>query len=124
MWTETAEEKTRRLADAVLGRGGDNSSAPTAAASTVSQAASADEERIRSYTEQTRGKSLYEEHQMRKKDKTAQGQDEEEEDDPTKRAVRWEKDMKGSSTISHAQRRELLQRSANFGDRFQKGKYL
>ena len=143
IWTETPEEKRKRLADAVLGRGGDGDGAGAARARRKDDGrrlaaggtggGGASEEHIRSYTEQTRGKSLYEEHQLRKKaakegggggGKEGAKDEEEEDDDPSKRAFNWEKDMKAGATISHSKRRELLTRSANFGDRFQKGNYL
>ena len=48
----------------------------------------------------------------------------EEDDDPSKRAFDWEKDMKVGGQISGSQKKELLNRAANFGGRFQSGKYL
>lgn len=136
IWTETPEEKARRLRDAVLGRGGaEEPVAPRAAAAAVVAAPrgeKADEDKIRSFTEQTRGRSLYEEHQLRKNKGKAEegakekkkGDGEDEDDDPSKRAFSWEKDMKSSGTISHTQRRQLLAKSADFGGRFDKGRYL
>ncbi|KAJ9161468.1 hypothetical protein NKR19_g2245 [Coniochaeta hoffmannii] len=148
IWTETPEEKARRLRDAVLGRGsagGVDEAAATTAQKVMAVGAkgrvdsgrrtTADEDKIRSFTEQTRGRSLYDEHQMRK-NKAKEGgggrggeggkeeEEEEEEDDPSKRAFSWEKDMKSGGTISHTQRRQLLAKSADFGGRFDKGRYL
>lgn len=135
IWTETPEEKRQRLADAVLGRGGEGAEGSKKkpdgrGKDDAKRRGGGDEEKIRSYTEQTRGKSLYEEHQMRRKavkeggTVAAGGAGMEEEDDPSKRAFNWEKDMKAGSTINHAQRRQLLTKSANFGGRFEKGSYL
>ncbi|OTA64063.1 hypothetical protein K449DRAFT_381005 [Hypoxylon sp. EC38] len=76
----------------------------------------------RRFTEATRGKSLYEEHQQSRKGRTLAP--DEEEDDPSKRAFDREKDMKLGGRIGTAQRRELLNRAADFGGRFSKGKYL
>lgn len=45
-------------------------------------------------------------------------------DDPSKRAFDWEKDMKVGGQISNSQRQQLLNRAANFGGRFQKGSFL
>ncbi|AEO53640.1 hypothetical protein MYCTH_2295255 [Thermothelomyces thermophilus ATCC 42464] len=151
IWTETPEEKARRLANAVLGRE-DPNAAPSAAASRGPEVGSggsgsrrADAARVKSYVEQTRGKSLVEQHQeARAAGKAAassaarlkgdgakwgvkaggSGDDDEEEDDPSKRAFDWEKDMKVLGRITNAQRRELLNRAANFGNRFQSGKFL
>src|SRR5690606_9161676 len=98
-----------------------------------------DAARVKAYVEQTRGRSLVEEHQAARAAGRATGgaklgldrdsarwgrkggevADQEEEDDPSKRAFDWEKDMKVGGRITHAQRRELLNRAANFGDRFQ-----
>ena len=138
IWTETPEEKARRLANAVLGREDPNNAPhPTAAAAAGRSekqgkiARSEEEEvRIRSYVDQTRGKSLVEEHQARKaeaktkaKGKGGQSYDDGD-DDPSKRAFDWEKDMKVGGSISGAQKRQLLSKAANFGGRFEKGNYL
>lgn len=144
IWTETPEQKAKRLADAVLGRGSGGSD-PTAQASVRSSSSSrnsrGDEkgdshhqhDKIRTFTEQTRGKSLYEEHQAAKKAGKAMnsgggkkgGQDaEEEDDDPSKRAFDREKDMGLGKKITASQRKELLNRASDFGGRFQKGNYL
>lgn len=151
IWTETPEEKARRLANAVLGRE-DPANAGGAAARPAqatgsgrdrdSKAGAGDEARIKSYTEQTRGRSLVEEHQAARaagKAAAASKADggnnrwggraggsgvEDEEDDPSKRAFDWEKDMKVGGRISNSQRKELLNRAANFSGRFQSGKYL
>ena len=157
IWTETPEEKARRLANAVLGRE-DAHNTPADVARQRPEAISgggggkrdsssskkADEERIKSYVEQTRGKSLVAEHQAaRAAGKSAtlvksgdhgkwgakagggdDGGQVEEDDDPSKRAFDWEKDMKVGGQISGSQKKELLNRAANFGGRFQSGKYL
>ncbi|EON98548.1 hypothetical protein UCRPA7_5955 [Phaeoacremonium minimum UCRPA7] len=138
VWFETPEEKKKRLADAVLGRAADptvHGAAPTATPARAApqqkgnSSSREQDERIRAFTEQTRGRSLYEEHQTAK----AAGRDgkgdgdgdgEEEEDDPSKRAFDREKDMALGGKITHSQRREMLNRAADFGGRFQKGKYL
>lgn len=145
IWTETPEEKARRLADAVLGRGGGDADAATAAASSKSSRRrkgegrhppQQDEKQIREFTQQTRGRSLYEEHQAaRKAGKAASssgsgsgarkgGEGDEEEDDPSKRAFDREKDMAIGGRITASQRKELLNRASDFGGRFSKGNYL
>ncbi|KAL1843497.1 hypothetical protein VTJ49DRAFT_1368 [Mycothermus thermophilus] len=150
IWTETPEEKARRLANAVLGREDPrNAPAPPPPSATGSGGSSSsssrklDEARLKAYVEQTRGRSLVEEHQAARSAAAAGrggatlarnrddakwgkkgGEAEEEEDDPSKRAFDWEKDMKVGGRITHAQRRELMNRAANFGNRFQSGKYL
>ncbi|KAK3362614.1 hypothetical protein B0T25DRAFT_524779 [Lasiosphaeria hispida] len=133
IWTETPEEKARRLANAVLGRE-DPAMASTAPSGPSKKAHSrrADKSKIKAFTEQTRGRSLVEEHQaLRLAGKAvAEGQGGEgkkvieEEDDPSKRAFDWEKDMKVGGQISGSQRQQLLNKAANFGGRFQTGNYL
>ncbi|KAK4132832.1 hypothetical protein BT67DRAFT_457147 [Trichocladium antarcticum] len=142
IWTETPDEKIRRLANAVLGRDDPNAVPPAATAGGTrrpdasSKHTPEDAARIRSYVEQTRGKSMVEQHQAAKlanKAERDQGKErrekwgskhDEDEDDPSKRAFDWEKDMKVGGNISGAQRKELLNKAANLGGRFQTGKYL
>ncbi|KAI0849574.1 hypothetical protein F5Y00DRAFT_53953 [Daldinia vernicosa] len=137
IWTETPEQKRKRLENAVLGRtddaatqtrttssgrGAGAGSSTAAADAPLSKEAQEQQDRVRSYTEATRGRSLYEEHQASRQGRKLQT--EEEEDDPSKRAFDREKDMKLGGRIGTAQRRELLNRAADFGGRFAKGKYL
>lgn len=144
IWTETPEEKARRLANAVLGRE-DPSTAPASVSAggagkggMVSfKRTAADEEKIRAYAEQSRGRSLVEEFAEAKKEgkrekdgggggkKEGKGKEgDDDDDDPSKRAFDWEKDMKVGGQISNSQRQQLLNRAANFGGRFQKGSFL
>ncbi|KAI1414002.1 hypothetical protein F5Y13DRAFT_159533 [Hypoxylon sp. FL1857] len=135
IWTETPEQKRKRLENAVLGResastqktsnsgsGGNLRGAGPAPGKESEEEDAEQQARIRSFTEATRGKSLYEEHQQSRKGRTLAP--DEEEDDPSKRAFDREKDMKLGGRIGTAQRRELLNRAADFGGRFAKGKYL
>ncbi|KKY35331.1 hypothetical protein UCDDA912_g04689 [Diaporthe ampelina] len=142
IWTETPEQKAKRLADAVLGRGGGGDEQAAAAAGkgrsgggpSNGEGKNGQQDRIRAFTEQTRGKSLYEQHQTAKKagaggggtskKSGAGGDDDEEDDDPSKRAFDREKDMGLGMKITASQRKELLNRASDFGGRFQKGNYL
>ncbi|KAK1829487.1 GPALPP motifs-containing protein 1 [Podospora conica] len=140
IWTETPEEKARRLANAVLGREDPSTSANAAVSGVAAggmvafRRTAADEEKIRAYAEQTRGRSLVEEFRELKEGKGAKGEEgggkdkgkkgEDDDDDPSKRAFDWEKDMKVGGQISNSQRQQLLNRAANFGGRFQKGSFL
>ncbi|KXH52532.1 hypothetical protein CSIM01_09113 [Colletotrichum simmondsii] len=125
IWTETPEQKRKRLEDAVLGRGD-----PTAAGNEKNQQPRRTKEevererRISENIASARGKSMYEEHQANKKHGGKPGREEEEEDDPSKRAFDKEKDMSLGGKIGTAQRRELLNKAKDFGGRFQKGSYL
>lgn len=138
IWTETPEEKARRLADALLGRAGDGEQQQQQQRPRQSPAAGSSsgpaprDDKIRAFTEQTRGKSLYEEHQTARKSgkSTASGAkkggevDDDEDDDPSKRAFDREKDMGLGMKISASKRKELLNRASDFGGRFSKGNYL
>ncbi len=48
----------------------------------------------------------------------------EKEDDPSKRAFDYEKDMGSAAKIGHAQKREMLKRAADLGSKFSKGSFL
>ncbi|KAG4219101.1 hypothetical protein PC116_g32419 [Phytophthora cactorum] len=133
IWTETPEQKRKRLENAVLGRDDSSSNAQPRTTSSknratapsdapLSKEAQEQQDRVRSYTEATRGRSLYQEHQASRQARKLHA--DEEEDDPSKRAFDREKDMKLGGRIGTAQRRELLNRAADFGGRFAKGKYL
>ena len=132
IWTETPEEKARRLRDAVLGRADVTASQETAPkrpggedAGRRKKKKGPDSQRIQSFTEQTRGKSLYDEHQAKQRSsEDAAAKKAAEEDDPSKRAFDKEKDMAIGGRINNSQRREMLNRAANYGGRFQKGDYL
>ena len=47
-----------------------------------------------------------------------------EEDDPSKRAFDYERDMGGGPKMGHAQRRDMIGRAGNIGSRFSQGGYL
>jgi hypothetical protein len=130
IWTETPEQKRKRLEDAVLGRAAPAGS-DLEAAERMNPAARAKEKeeearrrRTAEHVAATRGKSLYEEHQSGRKQGRSEGKDVEEEDDPSKRAFDREKDMGLGGQISTAQRRELMTKAKDFGGRFQKGSFL
>ncbi|KAF4341712.1 hypothetical protein FBEOM_4341 [Fusarium beomiforme] len=119
IWTETPEEKLKRLQDSVLGRADKNTHVTSKAGK------SHDEEernrKIAANIESQRGQSLYAEHQGRRE---KEGKKAEEEDDPSKREFDREKDMALGGKIGTAQRRELMNKAADFGGRFQKGSFL
>ncbi|RDA88850.1 hypothetical protein CP532_5412 [Ophiocordyceps camponoti-leonardi (nom. inval.)] len=125
VWTETPEEKLRRLQDSVLGRSAPDSTSQTASRATGPTAATADDRdrNIAAAIQAQRGSSLYEEHDKKRRRRGAAAAGEEE-DDPSKRAFDRDKDMALGGKITTAQRRELVSKSANFGGRFQKGSYL
>ncbi|KAH7155463.1 hypothetical protein B0J13DRAFT_545642 [Dactylonectria estremocensis] len=119
IWTETPEEKLKRLQDSVLGR--EDKTKEAAADTTKSKKEEERQRRIAANIEAQRGKSLYDEHQGRRE---KAGEKVEEEDDPSKRAFDREKDMALGGKIGTAQRKELMTKAANFGGRFSKGSFL
>ena len=124
IWTETPEEKRRRLEDQVLGRGDSSSSASAAASrgkgdSREGREAEETARRIREYNERNRNKSLMDEMNE------SQGRGgKEKEDDPSKRGFDREKDMALGGRLGHGEKREMLAKAKDFGSRFQKGRYL
>ena len=122
LWTETPEEKRKRLQEEVMGTKS-NAPAPQECqeggrAGRVNPEVDHETERkVRDYNEAHRGSSsLLERHRSRKNAK-------EEEDDPSKRAFDREKDIAGGA-VSSLQRREVLNRAKDMGSRFEKARYL
>ncbi|KAF2403860.1 hypothetical protein EJ06DRAFT_297612 [Trichodelitschia bisporula] len=115
VWTETPEQKRKRLENEVLGV-----AAPAHSTAKQVKPRAKDEEetarRIKEHTEKHRGKSLYDQHQK----STPQDL----EDDPSKRAFDREKDIASGTRIGHTQRKDLVNRAADFGSRFSGGGYL
>jgi hypothetical protein len=116
-WTETPEQKLKRLQNEALGIAAPANAAPASHESTKTK----DEERrarkMREKIDAARGKSLVEQHQDK-------GTGKEKEDDPSKRAFDYEKDMAITGNVNHKQRREMLSKSKGFGDRFSSGNFL
>ncbi|PLB48995.1 hypothetical protein P170DRAFT_436667 [Aspergillus steynii IBT 23096] len=118
-WTETPEQKMRRLQDEVLGvstaqSGGSGGRKEDEGDSKRSRVMS---ERVEKFNE------------ARRKEKAAEGaarkeKKKEEDDDPSQRAFDKEKDMSLGSKISASQRREMIDKASDFGSRFTKGRYL
>ncbi|KAI9047613.1 hypothetical protein LZ554_008326 [Drepanopeziza brunnea f. sp. 'monogermtubi'] len=126
IWTETPEEKRQRLEDEVLGRkdvatGSRGGGTKKDISRELEKEEIATAKRIAEYNEKNRGRSLYEE---REKAKESKGEKVEEDDDPSKRGFDREKDMALGGRLGHGQKREMLAKAADFGSRFQKGRYL
>jgi hypothetical protein len=68
------------------------------------------------YQETNRSRSLYDEHKK--------AGPRESDDDPSARVFDREKDIAGGRRIGHAQKKEMLNRAAQFGSRFASGSYL
>ncbi|KAL4887913.1 hypothetical protein BDV59DRAFT_189748 [Aspergillus ambiguus] len=117
-WTETPEQKMRRLQDQVMGVASHSPSEgkrhQTAASSQAMQ------DKVKLYKE---AKAAEEVHATKSKRPRLENSGKDE-DDPSSRAFDKEKDMSLSSTMSNAQRRELINKAADFGSRFTSGKFL
>jgi hypothetical protein len=116
-WTETPQQKLKRLQDEAMGIT-TPSNAPAAAYD--SKKSKEEERRARKMREKidaARGKSLVEQH-------AEKGTGKEKEDDPSRRAFDYEKDMAVIGTANNKQRRELLSKSKGFSDRFASGSFL
>ncbi|KAF2270750.1 hypothetical protein CC78DRAFT_528479 [Lojkania enalia] len=118
IWTETPEQKLKRLQNEALGVSAPANSSESAH---IDGRRSKEEERqarkIREKIDATRGKSLMEQH---RENGSGKGKD----DDPSKRGFDWEKDMGGGMKIGHKQRQEMLNKAKGFGDRFSSGSFL
>ncbi|KAI9783448.1 MAG: hypothetical protein M1816_001372 [Peltula sp. TS41687] len=118
LWTETPEQKRQRLADEMMGvrKPAAEEEASPSQRNHNSAEDQATARRIQEYNERHRDQSLYDKHKKSTK--------REQEDDPSKRAFDKEKDIGGGQKVGHAQRKELLNRAADFGSRFSGGNYL
>ncbi|CAN9327195.1 unnamed protein product [Alternaria alternata] len=116
-WTETPEQKLKRLQDEALGIAAPTNAAPATSESKRTKEEERGARKMREKIEATRGKSLVEQHQDK-------GTGKEKEDDPSKRAFDYEKDMAVSGNLNHKQKREMLSKSKGFGDRFSSGSFL
>ncbi len=118
LWTETPEQKRQRLEDEVMGVKKPAQLGPSDDDRQKGAGAEAreTERRIREYNEKNRNTSLYAEHKN--------AGPKEKEDDPSARAFDKEKDVGLGMKIGHAQKREMLSRAKDFGDRFARGNYL
>lgn len=118
IWTETPEQKLKRLQDEAMGI---TAPANTSSAKKESRRRKEEEERTRQRRHEmdaSRGPSLVAQH----KEKT--GKDKEPEDDPSKRGFDYEKDMAVSGKLSHKQKRDMINKTKGFGDRFSGGSFL
>lgn len=124
LWTETPEEKRKRLESEVLGESSKNGEAAGSHHRNGAEMRTAqnDEEtkrKVQKHDEAHRGSaSLMEMHRSQ-----ARSKGKEVEDDPSKRAFDREKDIAGG-TASAMQQRDFLNRAKDMGNRFEKARYL
>ncbi|KAF2736630.1 hypothetical protein EJ04DRAFT_510934 [Polyplosphaeria fusca] len=114
-WTETPEQKLKRLQNEALGI-----TAPEKPSESKKESRSRKGEeqsaKIRERLDSNREKSLVEQHKERLgKDK---------EDDPSRRGFDYEKDMGSGMTLGHKQKQEMLNKAKGLGNRFSSGSYL
>jgi len=114
-WNESPEERRKRLENEVLGIKTPSTTTTSGTSRTKSKVDEETSRRIKENIEKHRGKSLVEEQQQRNP--------EDKEDDPSKRAFDYEKDI-GDVRVGHSARRDMLNRAQNFGSRFSGGGYL
>ncbi|KAI5300157.1 hypothetical protein KEM56_002681 [Ascosphaera pollenicola] len=119
-WTETVEEKKKRLAAELMGvRAPANQRDASAAASEISELDLEKKKQVEEYNAQNRKSTLYSRHKDARKK-----QGKEDDDDPSARPFDREKDIRGPTKISNAQVREFINRSSDFGTKFSGGKFL
>ncbi|KAI7968969.1 hypothetical protein EIK77_007664 [Talaromyces pinophilus] len=134
VWTEDAAQKRQRLENELLGIKSESSARSAGSRDLSSRTNSATADKLKSLTVSTcslqrmtidesnisKGKggksSLYESHQ-----KDVQKP---KEDDPSKRAFDYEKDVAGKTSISSGARKKLLNQASDYTSRFSGGKYI
>lgn len=116
-WTETPEQKRKRLANQVMGISEETSELKPQPVDLRKKAEDEEKARkIKQYNEKHRSKSLYTQHQGSEK--------KQKEDDPSARGFDYEKDMGDGMKIGHSQRKELMKKASDFGSKFSSGSYL
>ncbi|KAG9640952.1 hypothetical protein KCU64_g12753, partial [Aureobasidium melanogenum] len=114
-WTETPEEKLKRLQNEAMGVKPATAGHFDAREAAKNKEKEAEARRIREQNDKARGPSLMAQH----KESNPESKD----DDPSKRAFNREKDIGGSS-LGLVDKKDLLNKAANFGSKFSGGSYL
>jgi len=113
IWTETPEQKRKRLQDEVMGIKSSSGNGPTV--DVRAQKKRAEDRATAARLQEQRGQSLTERHMGTKgKDK---------EDDPSKRAFDREKDI-GGGVMGNVERKNMLNKAKDFSSKFSGGSYL
>lgn len=114
IWTDTPEDRRKRLQNQVLGVS--NSSAIDSTREIRAMQKRQEEAALASKVKASRGPSLYDQHQSssRKVD----------EDDPSKRGFDRERDMGGGALMTDSKRKALLSKAADFSSKFSGGGFL
>lgn len=135
VWTEDPAQKRQRLENEVLGIKSESSTSSARSKDLSTRTNQATAEKLKSLTvspnmrhilvtnstnfqcqSSTAKSSLYES-QKKEKQKV-------EEDDPSKRAFDYEKDVAGKTSISSGARKKLINQASDFTSRFSGGKYI
>jgi hypothetical protein len=116
IWTETPEQKRRRIEDEVMGRKDLSTQAVAKRPSKNDAEAKSTARKLQEYNEKNRGQSLMEQHKN--------AVPKEKEDDPSMRAFDKEKDMALGGRIGQVQKKQLLKQAGDFQSRFERGSYL
>ncbi|KAK6005685.1 hypothetical protein QM012_007327 [Aureobasidium pullulans] len=114
-WTETPEEKLKRLQNEAMGVKPATAAQVDAREAARNKEKEAEARRIREQTDKARGPSLMAQHR--------ESNPESKDDDPSKRAFNREKDIGGSS-LGLVDKKDLLNKASNFGSKFSGGGYL
>jgi hypothetical protein len=127
-WTETPEEKRRRLANEVLGIGA-GAGAQTAAGPRLSAAEEMRREKQRAADELTRRRVAEAERARRgeslmERNRRLRGGKPDEADDPSKRAFDYEKDVAGGAVVGRPRGKGAGDRFGNVESRFSGGGFL
>lgn len=117
IWTETPEQKLKRLQNEALGISAPTNSSVDSAKAGRGRRDEEKAQRMKQKIDGSRGKSLVDQHQEK-------GTGKDKEDDPSKRGFDWEKDMNAGTKITNKQRNEMLNNAKGFGGRFSSGSYL
>ncbi|KAI9727998.1 MAG: hypothetical protein M1828_005403 [Chrysothrix sp. TS-e1954] len=117
MWTESMEQKQKRLQDEVMGVERPKDTQKDVIGDSRRKAEENEKTRqARSHADKQSTKSLYEQHQKSAAKK--------EEDDPSLRAFSYEKDVAKGPKLGYTQKKEMMNRAADFGSKFSSGSYL
>ncbi|KAI5204784.1 hypothetical protein E4T39_03489 [Aureobasidium subglaciale] len=114
-WTETPEEKLKRLQDEAMGVKPATAGHVDAKEAATNREKEAEARRIREQTDKARGPPLMAQH----KESNPENKD----DDPSRRAFDREKDIGGSS-LGLVDKKDLLNKASTFGSKFSGGGYL
>lgn len=113
IWTESPLERAQRLEDEALGR---KPAKPAAVEEVGKKVEDLERDRrIKEFNKQTRGPSLMEQHSTTRKV---------EDDDPSKRAFDYQKDIAGGRTLGFKERNSMINRAKDLDSKYSGGSYL